>query len=79
MVVNMKVTKRTVELLSNHQLLGEHFDAHCLAGRLSKNLTIKGWIEKGLVDVKDLKRRHKELEEEMKRRNMKPKKPFPEY
>ena len=57
--------------LCRQHLLGEHKELHQLVGSLRKNRSIKGHIEKGQVEVHNIKVRHKQLVEEMKRRGYK--------
>ena len=56
--------------LCNKHLLGEHVEMHMFAGTIKKKISIKGYIEKGLVNPQDITKRHKELEEEMIKRGM---------
>jgi len=67
------------KLMCNKHLLGEHLEMHMFAGCLAKGKSIKGYIEKGLVEVHNIKKRHDELVEEMKDRGMKHVKPMPKF
>ncbi|MEM4152548.1 MAG: pyrimidine dimer DNA glycosylase/endonuclease V [Candidatus Pacearchaeota archaeon] len=49
-------------------LLGEHKEIHQLVGSLKKNKSIKGYIDKGLIETHNIEKRHEELVKEMKRR-----------
>lgn len=55
------------KMCRNH-LLGEHLEMHMFAGSIRKGVSIKGYVEKGLVDVNHIKDRHDELADEMGRR-----------
>jgi hypothetical protein len=48
--------------------LGEHVEIHMFVGTLSREKTVKGYLEKGLLEVHKLYARHEELVEEMKHR-----------
>jgi len=52
-------------LLCRRHLLGEHLEVHMFIGALRKGKSIKGFIEKGLVEVHTLVTRHGELVAEM--------------
>ena len=56
------------KVMCRQHLLGEHVEIHMLAGTLDKNKSVKGYLEKGLLEVHSMYRRHEELVEEMKRR-----------
>jgi hypothetical protein len=62
--------------LCRKHLLGEHVECHMFAGTLIKNISIDGYIKKGLVEVHNLKYRHDQLAEEMKARNYNHKSPM---
>lgn len=64
------------KLLCDRHLLGEHVESHMFLGTLKKKVSIKGYIEKGLLQVELLKSRHDELVEEMEKRGMVHKSPF---
>lgn len=57
-------------LLCRKHLLGEHVESHMFIGTLKKGKSLKGYINKGLVEVHNIKKRHKALAKEMKRRGM---------
>jgi hypothetical protein len=65
------------KFLCNQHLLGEHVEHHMFAGCLLKGISLRGYIEKGLVEVHRLQKRHNQLVGEMKRRGMNHKSPFP--
>lgn len=50
-------------------LLGEHNELHKLVGAINHKKNIKGYIQKGLVDIWRVWSRHSELVKEMKNRN----------
>ena len=49
-------------------LLGEHVECHMFLGTIRKGTSIKGYLEKGLLETHNLKKRHDDLAEEMTRR-----------
>ena len=57
-------------LCRNH-LLGEHKELHQLIGSLNKGKSVKGHIEKGQIEIHNIKKRHKELVKEMLSRGYK--------
>jgi len=59
------------KLLCRQHLLGEHNEVHSFLGCIKKGTSLKGYIEKGLVEVHNIKKRHDELSEEMIRRGYK--------
>jgi hypothetical protein len=66
-------------LMCNKHLLGEHVEMHMFAGTINKNKSIKGYIDKGLVEVHNIKKRHDTIAEEMGKRGMKHKSKLPRY
>lgn len=54
--------------LCRKHLLGEHVEMHMFIGHILKNKSIKGFIDKKLIDVTKIKDRHDELVLEMKQR-----------
>ncbi len=65
--------------MCDRHLLGEHVEMHMFTGTLNRGKSIKGYLEKGLVEIHNIKKRHDELAEEMKKRGMKHKSPLPVY
>lgn len=49
-------------------LLGEHVELHMFVGTINKGVSIKGYVNKNLVEPLFIRKRHKELVEEMERR-----------
>ena len=58
------------EFLCTKHLLGEHVEHHMFIGCMKKGTSLKGYIEKGLVEVQNIKKRHDELVTEMIKRGM---------
>lgn len=67
------------DLMCNQHLLGEHVELHMLVGSINKGISIKGYIDKGLVEIPLVRQRHKELEDEMIRRGMNHQSPLPKF
>jgi len=65
------------EWMCDRHLLGEHVECHMLAGAIGKGKSVRGYIDKGLVELNRLWMRHGELAAEMERRGMNHKSPFP--
>ena len=55
-------------IMCRQHLLGEHVEIHMFIGTINSNKSIKGYLQKGLLEVHNLYTRHEELVEEMKRR-----------
>jgi len=58
-------------LMCRRHLLGEHVEMHMFAGTLAKGVSIKGYLDGGLVEVDRIRTRHDELAAEMERRGYK--------
>lgn len=56
-------------ILCRQHLLGEHAEIHMFIGTISRGNSVKGYLDKGLLEVHSLYNRHDELVKEMKRRN----------
>ena len=67
------------EKMCNQHLLGEHVEMHMFIGCINKNKSIKGYLDKNLVEVHNIKRRHSQLAKEMKKRNINHKSELPKY
>ena len=56
------------EFLCRQHLLGEHKEIHQLVGSINKKISIKGYVEKGIIEPTSIYSRHECLAKEMKRR-----------
>ena len=65
-------------LCRNH-LLGEHKELHQAVGSILHNKSLKGHIERGQVEVHNIKNRHEALVIEMKRRGYNHQSPLKEF
>tara|TARA_B110001454_G_C12557035_1_gene365993 strand:+ start:377 stop:703 length:327 start_codon:yes stop_codon:yes gene_type:complete len=65
------------KILCNKHLLGEHVEMHMFVGTINKGISIRGYIEKGLVEPCIIKQRHEELAFELVRRGMNHLSPLP--
>jgi hypothetical protein len=63
--------------MCRQHLLGEHFEIHIFASALRKRKCLDGFLVNGLLETHTLRRRHKALVQEMKRRGYKHKTPLP--
>lgn len=55
-------------IMCKQHLLGEHAEIQMFIGTISRGKSVRGYLEKGLLEVHSLYARHEELVEEMKRR-----------
>lgn len=67
-----------IYLCKNH-LCGEHLEHHMFVGSILHNISLKGYIDTGLVEVHKLRTRHNELVQEMLRRGYNHKSILPEF
>ncbi len=65
-------------LCRNH-LLGEHKELHQAVGSLLHNKSLRGHIDRGQVEVHNIKKRHEQLVKEMKRRGYNHQSPLKEF
>ena len=75
----MRMWNVNPKILCTKHILGEHVEIHSFLGTIKKGTSVKGYIEKGLLEVHNLKKRHDELKEEMIKRGMNHKSEFPEF
>ena len=54
------------KIMCKLHLLGEHVEIHMFIGTINRKKSIKGYLEKGLLEIHNLYSRHAELVEEMK-------------
>ena len=66
-------------LMCNQHLRGEHVEMHMFVGTLNKNISIQGYIDKGLLDPLKINKRHDILVDEMLERGGNHKSPLPTY
>jgi hypothetical protein len=55
-------------IMCRQHLLGEHAEIHMFIGTINRRKSVRGYLEKGLLEVHNLYNRHEELVREMKRR-----------
>ena len=53
------------KFLCREHLLGEHLEMHMFMGCIKKGTSLRGYIEKGLVEVDKILVRHNQLVDEM--------------
>ena len=56
------------EILCQKHLFGEHVEMHMFLGCIKKGTSLKGYIDKGLVEVNNIKKRHDDLKNEIIKR-----------
>jgi|GEM_PF-697546 len=64
----MRMWNINPKILCRQHLLGEHVEMHMFEGTVKKGISIQGYIDKGLINPSEIKKRHNELVEEMKNR-----------
>jgi hypothetical protein len=65
--------------MCRQHLLGEHKELHQAVGSILKNKSLKGHLEKGQIEIHNIKSRHARLAKEMLRRNYKHKSPLAKF
>jgi len=75
----MRMWNLEVKKMCNKHLLGEHVEMHMFVGTLNKNKSVQGYLDKGLVEIHNIDKRHKTIAKEMKRRGMNHKSELEEY
>ena len=65
--------------MCTRHLLGEHVELHMIVGSLNKGRNLKGHIEKGQLEIHNIKKRHEQLVKEMKSRDFKHNSPLPKF
>jgi hypothetical protein len=60
-------------------LLGEHVELHMLVGTIKKNVSLRGYVDGGLVDVRKVHQRHEQLVCEMSLRGYNHRSPLDEF
>lgn len=66
----MRMWNVSPRILCRQHLLGEHYELHKLVGSIRRGYSITGYVKKGLVNTRLIKKRHDALATEMRRRNM---------
>ena len=56
-------------IMCRQHLLGEHAEIHMFIGAIDRGYSVKGYLERGLLEIHNLYNRHEELVREMERRN----------
>lgn len=64
----MRMWKVNPRKMCNQHILGEHVEMHMFIGSIRAGKRIDGFIEKGLVEVHNIIKRHNEIAREMTRR-----------
>ena len=64
-------------LMCREHLLGEHRELHGIVGLLLNGRSIEGY--RRLIEVHNIRSRHEEIVEEMRRRNYRHKSPLPDF
>jgi hypothetical protein len=64
-------------LMCRQHLLGEHVECHMFRGSLLKGKSVRGFLDAGLLDSRQLAHRHDQLAAEMERRGYNHSSPLP--
>lgn len=75
----MRMWNLETNKMCDRHLLGEHVETHMMVGCLNKGKSVQGYINKGLIEIHNVKNRHEELAREMKSRGFTHKSKLPEY
>lgn len=75
----MRMWNVNPRVMCNQHLLGEHVECHMFVGTLNRGKSVQGYLEKGLLEIHNLKKRHDELSKEMERRGMNHKSKLPVF
>jgi len=67
------------KILCNKHLFGEHVETHMFVGTLNKGCSVRGYLEKGLLEVHSLRSRHEALAGEILRRGYHHKSPLVDF
>ena len=67
------------KMMCDKHLIGEHVEMHMFVGSINKGISIKGYVDKGLLTVNKLRERHDELAVEMERRHINHLSPLPTF
>lgn len=63
-------------LMCDQHLLGEHVEMHMFVGSIRRGVSMRGYVDKGLVDTEEIKARHDALAAELERRGFKHRSPL---
>ncbi|MEJ5326858.1 MAG: pyrimidine dimer DNA glycosylase/endonuclease V [Candidatus Bathyarchaeia archaeon] len=56
------------KIMCTNHLLGEHSEIHLFVWNIDAGHSVKGYIDKGLLEIHNLYHRHEELAQELRRR-----------
>lgn len=74
----MRMWKVDPKIMCNKHLVGEHVEMHMFIGAIKKHKNLKGYLDKGLVEIHNIRNRHEELAQELARRGFKHNSPLPD-
>lgn len=72
----MRMWNVNPKVLCTKHLLGEHVEMHMFVGTLKKGISMRGYVEGGLVETQRIRLRHDQLAAEMLSRGMNHKSPM---
>ena len=59
------------KIMCRNHLLGEHAEIHMFVWNIDRKRSVKGYLDKGLLETHNLYTRHAELAQELRRRGYK--------
>jgi hypothetical protein len=75
----MRMWMVDTKIMCRQHLLGEHNEIHKWLGSYNKGISVRGYLEKGLIEPIAIVDRHNELVGEMKRRGYNHRSPLPHF
>ena len=75
----MRDWKINPKILCTKHLMGNHVELHMFVGTLNKGVSIQGYLDKGLIEVHNIKKRHEELVKEIESRGFKHNSPLVDF
>ena len=75
----MRMWNISPKKMCNKHLLGEHVECHMFVGTLNKGISVQGYLDKGLLEIHNLRKRHEQLAKEMESRGMKHNSKLPKF
>lgn len=67
----MRMWNINPKFMCDKHLLGEHVEMHMFVGTLNLRKNIQGYLDNQLIEIHNIRKRHDELVNEMKKRGMK--------
>ena len=65
--------------MCDQHLLGKHVECHMFVGTLNQGKSVEGYLNNGLLEIHNLRKRHDRLAREMQMRGMNHESPLSEF